>query len=482
LSKSWSSWSPEGSAVFTNIPPGNYVFMVKTKDYSGKEFIHTLNYTIQIQAPFWNTLWFKFLLFSVIAVAIITYVLNYSSRLRTSNRILESRVKKRTEELEKQKDQFEYLSHALKETSNGVLIADENGHIQWINQGLSQLIGYTLEEILEKFGKTISEVSSSPDAPNITESFKKKRQIAFRYETENTHKDGHKVFMNASITPIYDEHGTLKKMIGIYSDISDIKKKEQILKNQNKDITDNIIYAKSIQESILPNKNILFQTKPDAFIVHMPKDIVSGDFYWFKKINDVFIFALADCTGHGVHSAFLSMIGNEYLHQILHHERFPKPNQVLKELDQKIKDVFNSNEDIKNIHDGMDIALCYLDLKTKSLHFSGANRNLYIIRNHELIEIKGTKCAIGDEKEKMFDLHQQQLEQGDLLYLFSDGYQDQFGGPKNKKITLNRLKKLLMTVHSLPMLDQKNVITKNFNFWKGAQEQIDDVLMIGIRI
>ena len=252
-----------------------------------------------------------------------------------------------------------------------------------------------------------------------------------------------------------------------------------------KDITDSIHYAKTIQNAMLPDSIMLSNNFPESFILYKPKDILSGDFYWFKSDENTFFMAAVDCTGHGIPGALLSMIGIEKLNSIVHTTK--NTSEILEKLNESIEIDLCQSTLYEHSQDGMDIALCSFHKDTKTINFAGANRPLWIIRKgqNEIEEIKGTKKAIGGINTMInpnFENNKIQLEQGDTFFLFSDGFADQFGGENNKKITTNRLKKLLVNVQNETMEQQEKQISNYLENWKSGTEQTDDILVIGIRI
>ena len=268
-----------------------------------------------------------------------------------------------------------------------------------------------------------------------------------------------------------------------------------IIENHNKDIKDSIKYAKRIQEAILPTIKFNNIFKENAFVLYKPKDIVSGDFYWVEEATEngdkVLLFAAVDCTGHGVPGAFMSIVGHNLLKQAVNEHHKTKPSDILNELNIGVNETLRQTIEESTVKDGMDISLCSLKKNTSNsytLQFAGANNPLWIIRNKEkfeLEEIKGDKFPIGafvGEELNKFRNHEIELFTGDTLYIFTDGFADQFGGPKGKKFMYKSLKQVLVSNQNLSMKEQGEEFNKILNDWKGELEQIDDVLLIGIRI
>mgnify|MGYP005990066665 FL=1 len=253
------------------------------------------------------------------------------------------------------------------------------------------------------------------------------------------------------------------------------------LEEKNKEVMDSINYAKRIQDALLKSEEHKSKHLPEHFIFFKPKDIVSGDFYWaLEKENNLYL-AVADCTGHGVPGALLTMLGNSFLNEINAVDRLLEPSEILNQLREKVILELNQTGKEGESFDGMDISLIQLDLATNELQWSGANNSLYIINEDNLKEIKPDKQPIGyNYKMTDFTNHSLNLSTGD--YMFSDGYPDQFGGPKGKKYKYNTFKNKLLSIYKAPINEQKQILTTEFENWKGNLEQVDDVCVIGLRI
>ena len=266
---------------------------------------------------------------------------------------------------------------------------------------------------------------------------------------------------------------------------AELQQQKDEIAMKNKDIIDSITYAQRIQKALLPSEKHLKSIFKESFVLHIPKDIVSGDFYWVSERDDRIFLAAVDCTGHGVPGAFMSIIGNELFEKYSSNVLYKHPDEILNKLNEGFFEVFKDIED-NYLRDGMDIALCILDKKTKVLEYAGAFNPLYIIRNNNLIELKADRFSIGlsnieNEKPK-FTNKIFQTYTGDVIYMFSDGYPDQFGGPEGKKYKYRRFRHLLLALHQLPMEKQKEFLHKSIMDWKGNLEQVDDILVIGFKI
>ncbi|MDF2437921.1 MAG: protein serine/threonine phosphatase [Bacteroidota bacterium] len=281
---------------------------------------------------------------------------------------------------------------------------------------------------------------------------------------------------------------TRKQKIIIEKQKNEVEEQKQIVEFQkemvdekNKEITDSINYAKRIQQAILPPARLLKSALPDSFVLYKPKDIVAGDFYWMEQKGDLVIFAAADCTGHGVPGAMVSVVCHNALNRSVREFGLTDPGKILDKTRQLVIETFEkSDQDVK---DGMDISLCCYDRKTNVIKWSGANNPLWIIRENTLTEYKADKQPIGKfENAKEFTTHAIQMAKKDRLYIFTDGYADQFGGDKGKKFKYKQLQDLLISFSLSTPDEQKNILENTFESWKGPLEQVDDVCIIGVQL
>jgi len=273
-------------------------------------------------------------------------------------------------------------------------------------------------------------------------------------------------------------------------------RQKEIVEEKNREILSSIEYAKRIQNTILPSQKYTDEHMKDYFIFYKPKDIVSGDFYWVNKKEETLFFAAIDCTGHGVPGALMSIVAHANLQRALHIFKLRSSSQILDLINDTLTEGFKNNGE--GIRDGMDISLCALNREKMQLEFSGANSSIFIINSQRKdwpenavpfgdevpgVELKGDKQPVGYfENSKKFTTKFIELQKGDVIYLFSDGYADQFGGAKEKKFTKARFKELLISIHSQPMLKQKSLLEQSHHYWKGNLEQVDDILVMGIKI
>ncbi len=265
-----------------------------------------------------------------------------------------------------------------------------------------------------------------------------------------------------------------------------LETKNELITQQHNEIKDSINYARQIQKAILPPDDYIDKLYSDRFIFYKPRDVVSGDFYWISRQNNRIITVAADCTGHGVPGAFMSMLGIAFFNEIVSKNPNIHANEILNEMRSRVIDSLHQTGKTGGSQDGMDLALHILDYDTNTLEFSGANNPLVLIRDGELSMIKGDKMPIGiyELANQKFTNHTIEFKKDDRLYTFSDGYQDQFGGTDGKKFKIKNLKNLLLEIHLKPMNEQKEILDKTFKDWmaQSGQEQIDDVILIGIKI
>ena len=270
-----------------------------------------------------------------------------------------------------------------------------------------------------------------------------------------------------------------------------VKQKEEI--DQQKEqleeyflqVTDSIKYAQKIQEAILPPESYVRKLLPDSFIFYRPKDIVSGDFYWLGEAEDRVYFAAVDCTGHGVPGAFMSIVGYNQLKQAVITTNGGSPAEILDHLNIGVSETLHQKDENSTSKDGMDVAICSLNHKTKELQYAGAFNPLYLLRDGKIVQTKGDKFPIGsflDGATPNFTNHKLQLLEGDILYIFSDGYADQFGGPRGKKMMYKKFRDTLIANSQKDLSVQKDLLRDHLYDWMGEEEQVDDILVIGVKV
>ncbi|MCZ8285813.1 MAG: SpoIIE family protein phosphatase, partial [Bacteroidia bacterium] len=269
-----------------------------------------------------------------------------------------------------------------------------------------------------------------------------------------------------------------------------VKQKEEIeLKTKEleilfKQVTDSIHYARRIQLAILPPNNVVKEILPQSFVLYKPKDIVSGDFYWIDVKGDWCYFAAVDCTGHGVPGAFMSIVGYNLLKDILKTTDRTEPAVIMDIMNDGVAHTLHTSTSDEQTKDGMDMTLCALNYKTLELQYAGAFNPLYIVRANELLQFKANKFPVGMfvGAKQNFTNNRIQLQKGDTIYIFSDGYADQFGGPKGKKFMAGNFRNLLVEASKLPIDTQKDMLNQTIEDWRGNLEQVDDILIIGVTV
>ena len=370
------------------------------------------------------------------------------------------------------------------------LIATPSRKIVYISPSVKEILGFLPEELLGEnwWYKTKANTQEIVSAKKHLDSFLKgvdthaKRTFESRVKT----KSGRYIYILWNVS--FDDDDNI---ISIGNDITKRKEYEFLLEQKNKEIEDsrrellsNITYSQRIQNAILPNLDRLQKSFSEVFVLYKPKDIVSGDFYWFFETERYSFIAAIDCTGHGVSGALLTTIGNALLREIVYRDKIISPSQILFELDARLFDSLNNNGHENHVSDGMDIALCRIEKDKKCLCFSGAYRPLLIVKqNNEILEIKGSRFPIGlyTDVEKVFEEVEYYYEDSDTFYIFSDGYIDQFGGDRNKKMNKSRFKELLLTINDFNFEERQSFLEYSFNNWRQDAEQIDDLLIIGFQ-
>jgi len=320
--------------------------------------------------------------------------------------------------------------------------------------------------------------------------------LAVQVEKENEvvllekSKENDRLKLSQQNTIIYAVGGLLiiilASLILVYRNLQAKKKANKTISEQkteieevHKEITDSIAYAKRIQSAILPPAKLVKKHLPNSFILYKPKDIVAGDFYWVEPTDHAILFAAADCTGHGVPGAMVSVICNSALNRSVREKGYTEPGEILNSTRNLVISEFEKSEE--DVQDGMDIALC--SLNGLQLQYAGANNPLWIVRKGEIIEIKADKQPIGKYTDsKPFNTHLIDLQKGDTFYVFSDGFVDQFGGDKGKKFKPSSFRKLLLSIQQQPLDKQKELLDQAFEHWRKDLEQIDDVCVIGVRV
>jgi len=320
----------------------------------------------------------------------------------------------------------------------------------------------------------------------LTAALEERRLLLVRQSSELKEKNNKILSANEELTVL--NKAISKQNEQILESNEELTVLNEAINKQKNEILDSITYAKQIQAAMLPPEQYFHEILNDVFILFKPRDIVSGDFFWIKHMNQYVILAAADCTGHGVPGAFMSLLGISFLNEIVQRREITQANHVLNELRKQIRNSLRQHGQAEESKDGMDMALCVIDEKNNTLQYSGANNPLYLIRDKngapELTEFKADRMPLGyyQGSFKTFTNQDIQLEYGDVFYLFSDGFVDQKGGKDNKKFLSKNFKNLLLKIHQEPMREQKNILDKTIADWMGETSQVDDILVIGVRV
>lgn len=403
------------------------------------------------------------------------------------------RDKKKTNKiLEYQNQELEKLSVVASETSNAIVITDNQGDFTWVNKGYKRLFGYKLEEVTGENAKSLIHTKCGDEVNNLIKKSLTTGEVV-NYELKAQSKSGEDIWIQTTLTPLVDRTGKVSKLIVIDSDISKIKEAEEEilaqsrqLKRQNDQIMASINYGKRIQDAILPSESIIKSYFPDSFIYFKPRDIVSGDFYWLSIQDNKLFVAAVDCTGHGVPGAFMSLIGNQLLNHIVNERKILKPSEILKELNTGVIKALSQSEENEEREDGMDLTICRFDKEKKEVQVACANHTALIVNGEEVQEIEGDEISIGERYSKNDDIEFTNyifpFMKDSTMYLFSDGYPDQLGGPKNKKFLAGKFRNFLIENQKNSMKDQIGKLSDTLDSWKGENKQTDDILVMGIRL
>ncbi len=365
-----------------------------------------------------------------------------------------------------------------------IVETDLSGVITYVNNEFARVSKYTPDELI---GENINILRSSTMERgvftdiwnNITEG------RPWRGRLQNRNKNYETYWIDTLIMPVLDDEGEVVKFWSLSFEITEIVRNQEEAENKSKMVAESLKYAKRIQMTILPSNKILDEYFDDYFILYKPKDVVSGDFYWFAKTIDRVFIAAVDCTGHGVPGAFMSLIGYNLLNTIVLRQNILDPGKVLSELHRQVRHALKQDQDGSKSKDGMDVALLSIELYQNKFHYAGAFRPLFYVKEGEFQTIDGDKMSIGGEQleeERNFTTHSFEYQPGDLVYIFSDGIVDQFGGPDNKKFSTKRLRTIITENLSEKMSVQRALFNLAWKDWLNDGEQTDDVTMIGIRL
>ncbi|MDY0280491.1 MAG: SpoIIE family protein phosphatase [Salinivirgaceae bacterium] len=528
----WVSLGIKTTKEYTNLSPGSYEFIVRGINiFDDKSQCATLFF--EIDTPWYRTTLF-IIIYLILGIVLLLLIIKfYTYRLKRANIRLEGIVRERTSELQirtqnvnaqnekirlqnvKILDQSKHLEDANKQlsqlsvvaqnTDNGVIIVMFPRIIQYLNDGMSHLLDLDnrsqiddqlMESVLYRFQGLVD---------NLSEIFENPESKVF--ESILTSFQQRKKWLQITLSPVVETNKNVDRVVVVCTDITAIKLAEEEISQQREELlaqsellesinsdleranqmmTDSINYAQRIQNSMLPNLNEFKKIVNDTFVFYKPKDIVSGDFYWYKKINDVHVLITADCTGHGVPGAFMSMIGHTLLKEITDNERTLNPAEILSKLNDGIQTILRQREKFDEIQDdGMDMTACVYDSKANQIQISLANHRAFLIRGDEKEQIEGEIFSVGGNFSgrtiSPFTNKEFTVNQGDILYMFTDGFHDQLGGDAYTKFGSDRFIELLYENYKLSFVDQVEILNNEYSQWKDRRKQTDDILVWGIR-
>jgi PAS domain S-box-containing protein len=391
--------------------------------------------------------------------------------------------RKRAEKEERMKSRMQSLSE---NSPDMILRINMFGKLVYVNPAVASFIDLPSNELVKK---RIPDLHIDP------------RFIEFMQDTlASIREDQHQIISEVAVNsqygerimeikaiPEFGEEGELETILFVAHDMTEFKKIEQEIKEKNKKISDSINYAQRIQTSILPDTRLLQEFFPRSFIFYRPKDVVSGDFPWFFRKDNTYYIAAVDCTGHGVPGALISFIGHFLLNNIVSLDHHLAAAQILDNLHLEVRSTLRQDQEGATGRDGMDLALCKIDMDNQILEYAGAHRPLYFLRNGELTEYQGTRKGIGGiplakKVENDFENHVIHFQKGDQIFIFSDGLPDQLGGPERKKYQARRIRELLTEKTEASMAHFSRQFSMDFHDWLGDEKQVDDVLLIGIEL
>ena len=425
---------------------------------------------------------------------ILTFMLAWSFLQKTKdNKALEQTNKKiaqQKEEIESQKEnllkytkEIERMSRIASESDNAIRVFDNEGKTIWVNPGYSRMYGYTIEELNQDESLGLSK-KTPIDIRKIIKTWDYEKQ-SIGLEAEIRNKWNIKLWVQTTLSPIYDDDNMeINQIIAIDTNITPLKKAQQDIVSMNEEITASITYAKHIQDAMLSPIDVLTTHYPNSFCYYKPRSIVSGDFYWMSEYNGRIIVACADSTGHGVPGAFLSLIGISFLSKIVNERGIVQPAIILNRLRNNVISHLHQAQSELQAGDGMDMSIISIDKHNNIMEFAGAMNPMYIIREGKIIELKPDRMPVGyyDNEVRSFSPSKVELKPNDQLYMFSDGYYDQFGGTDGLKMKTQKFKEILLDCCHKSNEEQIEILDNEFANWKGKHAQVDDILIMGIQI
>ncbi|MCR4558757.1 MAG: SpoIIE family protein phosphatase [Bacteroidales bacterium] len=431
--------------------------------------------------------------------------------LKLKTKLLERKsrqLSKKTHELEKNCHEMEKLSIVAQLTDTVIVLSDPEGKITWINEAFVKHSGFKIEDYLEINDRSVFKAAArNIDLKSYYEKIKEtKHSVSFSTPISNLKGNG---WMQAELTPTFDKDGNITQIIAVYSDITELKKAQNKIEQQNAEIQQSLDYAKKIQDAIKPMKIFVDTVLNGYFIVNMPKNTVSGDFYWVDYRKGCTLIALADCTGHGIPGGFMSMLGQVTLSDVIAKSDILKPSAILNEVRTRTIKLLHQRGKIGEPQDGMDMSLCIINHREKILSFAGAYSFTYLVRkdipNEEIVKLtkeghaklnfpreknsflmyfKPDRMPIGIHSKENIPFSQTDIkfQKGDTIYMTTDGFADQFGGNNCKKLHSSAVERIFLKINSLPLSKQKNELETFITNWKGNNDQVDDILIFAAEL
>ncbi|HIA36731.1 MAG TPA: PAS domain S-box protein [Flavobacteriales bacterium] len=487
----WSEPTTSTSVTFNGLPAGSYTFRVKSGNADGVWNKNPISYNFTILPPFWKSAWFYLIVIFLLGLLIYAFI---KIRIRTLERaahILKEQVDIKTIELKASEKQYRNLFEKI---SDSIFVFEKKTHkFLDCNETVLRVYNYTKEELRKM---TPFDLHPEDELELVKKTINLPTTGNLRTYTHLT-KHGHQIFVEIASDDI--EYNKKDAMLCIVRDITERKKAAEKIERINIQLTSSIRYAKRILDSILQSMEGFQDILPGSFILFKPKDIVSGDFYWYHKKDNKIIIAVVDCMGHGIGGAFMSLIANELLQDIIINRNILNPPEILAEMHKGVVSVLTEDGKVGATAGGMDFALCSLDYNNNILEFAGAGRRLQLYRDGNEKTYAGNKSPIGlvlnkdgkysDEyynteqggKEKIKS-DKIKVKKGDTFYLFTDGYCDQFGGKAGEKFMRDRFSKVLLEIQKKSMAEQKVLLDRTITDWQGSHSQIDDILVVGVRV
>jgi len=445
-------------------------------------------------------------IFGLSSFIFIPFLLFFLQKRQREQLIINNTIKNYKDQFEKQKialneknsrlnelnQELEILASVASKTDNAVIIMNNEANVEWVNESFERIYNIGLNEFHEKYGGNFFDFVSESDSMNsiINQCINTRQTVIF--ETSRTSAGDKKLYYQTTLSPIINADGNVEKLIGVITDISKLKQAEinlleqnKIINNKNQQITESIYYAENIQKAILPCLAQLQDFFNDVFIFFKPRDIVSGDFYWFHETKEKVFLAAVDGAGHGVPGALMSIVGNSILNEIIIVNKIYSTGEVLEELNKKLISTFplNREQDVPDNNE-MDISLCCFDKTNKTITISSTRQKVYIIKNHQMEIIEGDNFSIGSMRRKKGDEPFKEtlveIDQPLQLFISTDGFQNQLGGNDRIKYNQPRFEEFLYAIHNNNFGHQFNSLHTEFTQWKGESPQTDDVLLIGV--